>query len=398
MADLLTPVLYNGKLYVVAPEVQSFLPRNVYQIDASNGEIDWIETIEEISISMTGCITLVPDAFGPGEHGLYFNGDSGAANDGIPDVFGIKVSEKGAEPAWSAEGGKVARSHLIYSEETNTLYAHTWADYGGQLYTYDPVTGPLAVNRNPAGTGHGFYDVGCLDFNGTDIIAGGFEGMVIRYTDKGNGVTEAEIAFDDSMPAPTFWGEYRVYGQLLKAPNGHSVLISGTNSDTGVDPSYSARVVAIDITEGRLLWEFDTGVVQNHGFTVRGGPVAGPDGKIYYFDAVTGELVALKGPQISRPPQFMRGDANADGEVNIADAVSILSYLFGGGKTLPCDDAADANNDASLDIADAIKVLGYLFGGSGPLPDPFGTCGADPEEDALGCESYPPCEGAILEK
>ena len=53
------------------------------------------------------------------------------------------------------------------------------------------------------------------------------------------------------------------------------------------------------------------------------------------------------------------------------------------------------NADGALDIADAIYLLGYLFG-NGPDPEsPFGDCGVDPtpEDPELGCESYPLCEG-----
>ena len=94
-------------------------------------------------------------------------------------------------------------------------------------------------------------------------------------------------------------------------------------------------------------------------------------------------------------PEFMRGDANADGKVDIADAIRVLSYLFGGGgaATLDCLDAGDANDDGKLDIADAVKILGHLFAQAGPLPAPFGACGADPttSNDALDCARYAPC-------
>ncbi len=95
---------------------------------------------------------------------------------------------------------------------------------------------------------------------------------------------------------------------------------------------------------------------------------------------------------------FVRGDANADGRVDIGDAISVLGYLFGAvgdpSKTnvAQCLDAADANDDGKTDIADAIKILGHLFGGQGPLPEPFGECGADLTDDTQGCESCPLCE------
>jgi hypothetical protein len=89
---------------------------------------------------------------------------------------------------------------------------------------------------------------------------------------------------------------------------------------------------------------------------------------------------------------FIRGDTNGDSNLDIADAISILSFLFAAGPAPSCEDAADANDDGAVDIADAIAVLSHLFGGAGDLPEPFGECGEDPTEDELGCNSYRPCE------
>ncbi len=84
---------------------------------------------------------------------------------------------------------------------------------------------------------------------------------------------------------------------------------------------------------------------------------------------------------------FSRGDANRDGALNIADAVFVLDYLFGGaGAVLPCQDAADANDDGAIDIADPILMLGYLFVPPlTPLVAPFPNPGSDPTADGLTC-------------
>ncbi|HAK96408.1 MAG TPA: hypothetical protein DCM87_15810, partial [Planctomycetes bacterium] len=92
-----------------------------------------------------------------------------------------------------------------------------------------------------------------------------------------------------------------------------------------------------------------------------------------------------------------RGDTNADGRLNIADAICALGYLFGGPadpcKTgvRNCMDSADANDDGKVDVADAIKILGHLFTQTGPLPPPFETCGIDETDDALGCDIFAAC-------
>ena len=81
---------------------------------------------------------------------------------------------------------------------------------------------------------------------------------------------------------------------------------------------------------------------------------------------------------------FRRGDANCDSAIDIADAVSILGYLFGGGSA-KCLDALDANDDGNVDIADAVYVLSFLFAGGAPMPPPFPDLGTDPTEDNLDC-------------
>ncbi len=95
----------------------------------------------------------------------------------------------------------------------------------------------------------------------------------------------------------------------------------------------------------------------------------------------------------------MRGDTNADGRHNIADAICMLGRLFGSSAdpckegVLRCADGGDANNDGKLNIADAVTILGHLFTHTGPLPEPFEACGLDPAEpaDSLDCAAYAPC-------
>jgi len=102
---------------------------------------------------------------------------------------------------------------------------------------------------------------------------------------------------------------------------------------------------------------------------------------------------------IGSVPIFKRGDTNVDVQVNIADAICILDYLFGE-ATAPCkqsvgkcEDGADSNDDGRIDIGDAIRILNYLFEEGATLPHPFGACGPDPTgDDPLGCVSYPPCD------
>jgi hypothetical protein len=74
-------------------------------------------------------------------------------------------------------------------------------------------------------------------------------------------------------------------------------------------------------------------------------------------------------------PKFIRGDANRDGMVNLADVVREVEALFLG-ATSSCPLAFDVNSDGALDIADPIALIGYQFLGAPPPAAPFPGCGA----------------------
>jgi hypothetical protein len=87
--------------------------------------------------------------------------------------------------------------------------------------------------------------------------------------------------------------------------------------------------------------------------------------------------------------RFIRGDCNSTGSVNIADPAAIIGFLFlpvAWQFEPPCLDACDANDDGRVDLADAMTVLIYLFR-FGPEPPPPGPHrpGPDPTPDKLGC-------------
>jgi hypothetical protein len=90
--------------------------------------------------------------------------------------------------------------------------------------------------------------------------------------------------------------------------------------------------------------------------------------------------------------EFLRGDANVDGDINLSDGIRILGFLFLGGGDLECYDAADTNDTGSIDITDGIGLFNFLFLGGPPPPSPGNqVCGPDASEDLFECESYPPC-------
>ena len=121
-------------------------------------------------------------------------------------------------------------------------------------------------------------------------------------------------------------------------------------------------------------------------------PFLKPDDTHLFFGnselgTIFSDMVVAPNPAATR---FRRDDVNGDGRVDITDPISVLEFLFLG-KPQSCLDAADFDDNGQLNIADAIALLGYVFQGTLPPRPPSTVCGFDPDQDALGCESYPIC-------
>jgi hypothetical protein len=72
-------------------------------------------------------------------------------------------------------------------------------------------------------------------------------------------------------------------------------------------------------------------------------------------------------PVVTRcDPEFIRGDANGDGVIDVADVTYLINYLFIGGSAPQPMEAGDANYDGAVDIADVMYLINYLFVGGSP--------------------------------
>ena len=66
------------------------------------------------------------------------------------------------------------------------------------------------------------------------------------------------------------------------------------------------------------------------------------------------------------------GDFNVDGALSISDAVSLISYIFGGGSGPANVLIGDADCTGAISISDAVHMIRYIFGG-GPAPCAVGN-------------------------
>lgn len=202
---------------------------------------------------------------------------------------------------------------------------------------------------------------------------------------------------------PELWGD--AIGVALVSSSGDSFIAGNTSS---LDPDADTVLVrngdTILVREGDPVDLDGNGAFDDDTFLRSFTPndsFVGSDGALYFLATLRNAIGANLGDTFLRLPLspsgggLTRGDCNADGLFNIADAVFVLGFLFptGGAPTLSCEDACDANDDGSLNIADAVAALGTLFPTGPPiaLPAPFPGCGDDPTTDSLGCGGFPAC-------
>jgi FG-GAP repeat protein/dockerin type I repeat protein len=73
-------------------------------------------------------------------------------------------------------------------------------------------------------------------------------------------------------------------------------------------------------------------------------------------------------------PKFLRGDANQDGRVNIADMVFIFSVIYAGQDPGSCPLSLDVDGDNRLDFLDAFTIFFYVFRDGYAPASPFPEC------------------------
>jgi hypothetical protein len=75
---------------------------------------------------------------------------------------------------------------------------------------------------------------------------------------------------------------------------------------------------------------------------------------------------------INIDPAYIVGDANADGNINVSDAVHIINYVFVGGQEPQPFESGDSNCDGSVNVSDAVMIINYVFVEGNTPGDPDG--------------------------
>ena len=214
--------------------------------------------------------------------------------------------------------------------------------------------------------------------------------------------SEARVFFQEATTAGTAADLDTTPNGARDATNGSLEKTEVVTEMTGSGRHGAVSAVLLSLADGRMLsgdhlvlriegeidgWppgfeSLHMGVLRipgTGGFGLRGSGqrvqtivTSGGESQVVSGHEVTIELADLTLPGSS---VFLRGDANDDLEVNIADAVWILGEIFLAGPPSPCRAAADADADEIRDISDAVLILRHQFQAGTPPPAPYPQCG-----------------------
>ena len=158
---------------------------------------------------------------------------------------------------------------------------------------------------------------------------------VRRYNGPGNGTDAASAMATDGS------GNVYVTGRShgLGTEYDYATVKYYPNGDTGWVRRYNGPGNSYD----RAI---DIGIDGSHNIYVTGNSLGSGTG----YDYATIKYV-----------QSLRGDANGDGQIDIADVMCLINYLFLNGSPPDPLRVGDCNCDDTVDVADVMYLINYLF-------------------------------------
>lgn len=197
-----------------------------------------------------------------------------------------------------------------------------------------------AIYINPITTSKGSKTTACIRLkNAQSATAYVFDlvlpdGITVAMNDKGKYLDQLSDRHDDHTRTINYKGD-NTYS--LSALSGNSEVLSGSDG--------AIRIVTLQVDEN---------IAEN---------VYAIEIKNASYSKTDGTLVSVPDTKTSvSVVNYLMGDVNGNGGVDIGDAVSIVNQLVGKENTTFVEKAADTNYNGQIDIGDAVTIVNYLVG------------------------------------
>jgi bacillolysin len=149
-------------------------------------------------------------------------------------------------------------------------------------------------------------------------------------------------------------------------------ITSGALPVCSLGVAYNAQLTATGGT-GTITWSDRDGSLEGTGLALSSSGVLSGTASEAAVRTFTAKAVDAAGSVFEKPLEitivrpYECGDANGDHQINVADAVYIIAYVFRGGPAPTPVEAGDATCNGTVNVADAVYIIAYVFRG-GPAP------------------------------
>ena len=334
----------------------------------SQGDTLWAKTYGGSDFDVGISVDLTADG------GFVIAGWTYSYGAGNSDVYLIKTDFLG-EVEWTKTYGGVGEDMAIYVEQTldgGYVVAGWTKSFSGMancnmfLIKTDSLGDTLWTRAYFPYLANTAYAYSCQQTSDSGYVLTGYS------IDSNNGLCYTYLvktdARGDSLWTRTYLGAYLSWGESVKqTPDGGYVVVGLIELP---EYNYENRMFIFKTTaEGDTEW---TKLMRDDSLSSGGRAVAlTSDGNYIVAGGVSRSFYEPSNSLLlkltSSGQATLRGDLTGDEQVNIADVIYLVNYLFRGGSAPEHPLSSDANCDGIVDLGDLIYIIDYLYKG-GPKP------------------------------
>ena len=275
-----------------------------------------------------------------------FNGMSDSYNDPFPGVSGVTSITNATQPNMRTWNGKMSQYAFINITEADSIITFDVVKDNSKSSIEDFEMMPVGATLNERGVAGvyatwNFYNCAVVD---TAQVAQG-HAVAMR---KSSYFNTAETL--NKIPKVVRFKVYNPTSTGVEITPKYSVNNGSSWKELNTYP-YSIYVAAGSTAEATFS-TFPT----SQPIMLRMQQTMGSSSEYCFIDDIEICYESTWVPE----PEFMLGDVNEDGDVNITDVIDFINYLLNDEGDINLD-AADYNEDSDVNITDVIDLIGYLL-------------------------------------
>src|SRR3990170_3319664 len=328
---------------------------------AQSVDTAWVRLYNGLANNYDAASAIAVDGSG----NVYVTGTSHASETAL-DYTTIKYGPNG-DTAWvrryNGTGNSADEARALAVDDSGNVYVTGYSYGSGTFNDYATIkyypNGDTAWVRRYNGPGNSGDEARAIAVDGSGNVC-------VTGNSYGSGTYNDYATLKYYLNGDTAWARrYNGPGDFSDEALAIAVDDSGKVYVTGYSSQFSSYPFNVDYatlrynSDGTTAWERRYNWTADNDDQALAIAVDG-SGNVYVTGYSFGSGTSYDYVTI-KYVQFLRGDANGDKKVTIADIVYLVSYLFKFGPAPDPLSSGDANCSSKVDIADIVYLVSYLF-------------------------------------